>query len=254
MDDTRGTDAARIAALCEAHRDLPRRVAEHVAARLPAHADDLEPAAWEGLWRAAVSWRPDGGKRFRSWAWQRAHAHILDDLRALDPLPRRRRAAHRLARDTRDRLHNSLHRAPTDTELAHALGITLDAWRALQVEMTGPALPALAVERTPWVIDRPARGDPDLTAFVRAAVDALPDRHRLVVYSRVWDRVPTRAVAAHLGVTESRVSQIWGDAAGMIRDAHAWYMHGQPGPELSGRAASRRAAYRSRIVDRLEHQ
>ena len=53
-----------VEALCERHKDMPRRVAWRVAETLPVQPEDLEPAAWEGLWRAATTWDPAVGQPF----------------------------------------------------------------------------------------------------------------------------------------------------------------------------------------------
>ena len=81
-----GTDADQITTLCEGHARMPRDLARWTAERLPTHvtADELEPAAWEGLHHAALTWRPDRGP-FPPWARRRITAAIIADLRATDP-------------------------------------------------------------------------------------------------------------------------------------------------------------------------
>ena len=75
--------ATRVEDLCEQHRDLPAIVSRQIAACAPpyVHPEDLEPAAWDGLYRAAVSWQPDGAAGFRTWAKYRIHGVIRDQMR-----------------------------------------------------------------------------------------------------------------------------------------------------------------------------
>ena len=126
---TRGRDSEPgIVELCETHARMPVDIARWTSAGLPDHVtpDDLAPAAWEGLYDAAATWRPDLGPfkpwarvkiraattwrpdrataPFSSWAWRRITDCIHDGLRADDPIPRGRRAVHRRAWEARDSL------------------------------------------------------------------------------------------------------------------------------------------------------
>lgn len=246
-------DVLTVERLCEEHRDLPRRVASYIAATLPAHvtADELEPAAWDGLYRAAVSWRPDGGVAFPRWAWHRAGCAIRDHLRADDLVPRRVRAAARAAHDARDRLRVTLGRDPSHIEIAAAAGLRRRDYEQARVALAGPALPPVSVDAGPWLLNTPAGGDgldDEVEQWTRAAITALPDRHRAVMTARVDHDTPHRDLAAELGVGESRVSQIFGEAIAMVADAvrfHVWDDPGRPAPAV---VARRRDRYRAAVA------
>ena len=96
--------------------------------------------------------------------------------------------------------------------------------------------------------DEQAGQHADLDGWVRAAVLALPARRRDIIHGLYWRGQTAAAIAAPLGVTASRVSQIHAESVAMIRDALAWHLDQQPGPALSARSARRRDAYRHAVA------
>ena len=99
---------------------------------------------------------------------------------------------------------------------------------------------------TPTADERAAE-HPDLAGWVRAAVIALPDRQRGIIRGLYWGGQTTTAIAGVLGVHPSRVSQIHAVAVGMIRDALAWHLDSDPGPDLPPVLTRRRDAYRHAV-------
>ena len=240
--------------LCIDHAHLPPAVASRVASRAPDHvtADDLEPAAWEGLYRAATTWRPDRATApFSSWAWRRITDCIHDGLRADDPIPRGRRAVHRRAWEARDSLTQRHGRHPTHAEVAAATGTPLADHLSLWAEAIGPAQPPLSTDEVLLDAWWPApAGDDDawLIGWCTAAVQALPPRLRYAVVETVWVGRSTADVAADLGVHPSRVSQMRTEAFDMARDAVRWHLWRDPGRPLTGAVARRRDAYRQAVA------
>ena len=251
-----GTDADQITTLCEGHARMPRDVARWTAAGLPHHVtpDDLEPAAWEGLYDAAATWRPDLGP-FKPWARVKIRAAIIADLRAADPQSKSWRARDNAIARARHDLTGRLGRTPTDAETAHAAGITLDALdRHRRARIRTTPLDDADMHADVWLRDPTPTADeraaehPDLNGWVRAAVIALPDRQRGIIRGLYWRGQTAAAIAAPLGVTASRVSQIHAESVAMIRDALAYHLDQQPGPALSARSARRRDAYRHAVA------
>ena len=248
-----GTDADQITTLCEGHARMPRDLARWTAERLPTHVtpDELEPAAWEGLYAAAATWRPNLGP-FKPWARVKIRAAIIADLRAADPQPKSWRARQNAIDRARHDLTGRLGRHPTRDEVAHVLGLTT---ADLDRHQRGLILVApLADNADVWLRDPTPTADeraaehPDLAGWVRAAVIALPDRQRGIIHGLYWRGQTAAAIAAHLGVTASRVSQIHAESVAMIRDALAWHLDQQPGPALPARSARRRDAYRHAVA------
>jgi len=84
---------------------------------------------------------------------------------------------------------------------------------------------------------------------------ALPERLRAVVIGYFYQERPMLEIAAELGVTESRVSQLRAEALILLRDglnAHLDPDTLQPGPHPDGRAAKHRAAYHAAIAARSD--
>ena len=80
------------------HADLVRRIAHHLAARLPAsvEVDDLIQAGMIGLIEASRSYDPDQGASFETYASIRIRGSMIDEIRRGDWVPR---SVHRRARD-----------------------------------------------------------------------------------------------------------------------------------------------------------
>ena len=251
---TRGRDSEPgIVELCETHARMPVDIARWTSAGLPDHVtpDDLAPAAWEGLYDAAATWRPDLGP-FKPWARVKIRAAIIADLRAADPQPKSWRARQNAIDRARHDLTGRLGRHPIRDEVARALGLTtadFDRHRRGLV-LVAP----LADNADIWVRDPTPTADEqagqhaDLDGWVRAAVLALPARRRDIIHGLYWRGQTAAAIAAPLGVTASRVSQIHAESVAMIRDALAWHLDQQPGPALSARSARRRDDYRHAVA------
>lgn len=247
-----------IETLCVSHAHMPREAAWHVARRLPAwtRADDLEPAAWEGLYLAAASWRPDlaGDRPFARWAWRRITGEILSDVRRRHPLTRGEQARAQAVDAAEARLLVGLGRAPTVAEVAEAAGVTPAQVRALAVarvaawaplDVTGAGVPPLTA---PPLVDPDTVADADALAWVHAAVAALDERRRHVIVGLYWDGLTHTDLAAEYGVTASRIAQIHTAAVAAIRDAVLHHTRGDPGPPLKSARTRRRDAYRAAVA------
>ncbi|MEU4220635.1 sigma-70 family RNA polymerase sigma factor, partial [Actinoplanes sp. NPDC026623] len=88
--------------------------------------------------------------------------------------------------------------------------------------------------------------------YLHDAVAVLPERLRFVVESSFLQERPLSAVAAELGVTESRVSQLRTEALALLRDGLNTHMEQQEaaGAQGDGCVARRRAAYAAQIAGR----
>ena len=79
------------------HADLVRRIAHHLAARLPAsvEVDDLIQAGMIGLIEASRSYDAEQGASFETYASIRIRGAMIDEIRRGDWVPR---SVHRRAR------------------------------------------------------------------------------------------------------------------------------------------------------------
>ena len=115
------------------HMPQVRLIATRMQRRCPpcVELDDLVSAGTIGLIQAVDRFDPARGFKLKTLAEHRIRGAMLDFLRKLDPLPRAVRYFVRQRHTIVVRLRESLGRWPDDTELAQALGITVERYRRL---------------------------------------------------------------------------------------------------------------------------
>ncbi len=159
---------------------LVKFVAGRLGSGLPAHVDegDLVSYGLLGLIGAIERYDPDREIKFETYAIARIKGAIIDELRALDWVPRSVRARARDIERAIAELEKKLHRAPTDEEIAEKLGMTEDE---LGYEPDRDL--TLVDRRARRALDRLRRRRPDRPdrhdrghAGTRAAVRARADR------------------------------------------------------------------------------
>ena len=198
-----------------------KAIAVRVHENLPVYVDldDLIHAGILGLFDAADKY--DAGKNvaFQAYAKHRIKGAILDSLRDSDWASRDLRKRHKQAESATRDLTARLGRAPTESEMADSMGVALERWRRMMVELRTVGL----LSTTPRADDGaalpefPARPDsrPDsmcsrtqLRDALSGAMRALPDRYRKVVLLYYSSELTMKEIGDMLGVNESRISQI----------------------------------------------
>jgi RNA polymerase sigma factor for flagellar operon FliA len=212
---------------------LVKRIAHHLMGRLPAsvQVEDLIQAGMLGLLDAARNFDGGHGASFETYAGTRIRGAMLDEVRRADWTPR---SVHRKAREAAEAIRVIEHREgreARDAEVAGALGVSLEEYRRIQADAASCRLMStedLVVETGDLREDAPDLGvDPDeplaaleSEAFRRGlieAIDALPEREKLVLSLYYEEELNLREIGAVLGVSESRVCQIHGQAMLRLR-------------------------------------
>lgn len=145
--------------LVERYRPYVEVVARKLAARLPRSVDeqDLVHAGIWGLLQAIENFEPERGRGFVPFMRWRVRGAMMDELRAMDYLPRLYRQRLRQLEDARERLQNELAREPSDAELADALGVSEAVMRRSYVVPTQAPLRAAdgdeSEEGLEWLAD-----------------------------------------------------------------------------------------------------
>jgi RNA polymerase sigma factor FliA len=207
-------------------RGLPvvRRLAFRLARRLPPNVDvgDLIGAGTEGLLKAIESYDVNNAARFETYAESRIRGAILDELRGQDALTRHgRRQMSEVTRVMR-RLEAELGRAPEEQEVAKALGIELEAYHKLAENLSrAPALANLgALDPDDVAGAHDSAGEfetRELRTQLIEAIQRLPARTQTVLGLYYQEECTLAEIGEVLGVTESRVCQILGDATVRLR-------------------------------------
>src|SRR5207237_106491 len=93
-----------------------------------------------GLIGAIERYDPDRDVKFETYAIARIKGSIIDELRAMDWVPRSVRARARDIERAIAELERKLHRAPNDEEIAKKLGVTLYYYEELTLREIGEVL------------------------------------------------------------------------------------------------------------------
>jgi len=202
---------------------LVKAIALRVHENLPVHVDvdDLIHAGVLGLFEAASKFDPEKQVGFASYAKHRIKGAILDSLRQLDWASRDLRRRHKQLEAATRQLAAELHRTPTEAEIADHLGVDIDRWRQMMLELRNTGLISANTrsadhEDLPEP-DYPTAPDshPDAICAreqMRSALDeamtCLPDRYQQVVNMYYTRELTMKEIGTILGINESRVSQI----------------------------------------------
>jgi RNA polymerase sigma factor for flagellar operon FliA len=205
------------------HLPLVRAIAVRVYENLPVHVDldDLVHAGILGLFDAALKFNSDKQVTFQGYAKHRIKGAILDSLRDMDWASRDLRRRHKqLEAVTRD-LHAAMERTPTEAEIADKMGMGIERWRqvAIELRMVGllsassrpsdsenqsvPEFPA-GDELNPDVLT----GQRQLRSVLSEAMKDLPARYQMVIGLYYLAGKTMREIGERMGINESRVSQI----------------------------------------------
>lgn len=261
-------DQRELTALIEQNLPLVKHVVFQVAVHFPRHVDreELARAGALGLVEAARRYDEARGVPFERFAAQRIRGAILDAVRSADWAPRSVRNLARKLEQTEQQLATDLGRVPNLGEMAEALGMTKAELNRLQDRMFRSVVLALDhyvaeddeddLTLVDVLVDRtmlePAEEleHRELHAYLRDAVHLLPERHQIVITGYFLEGRTSQDLAAFLGVTESRISQLRSEALGMLREGiEAQYLGAEvETAEPVGRAARRKASYAASIA------
>src|SRR5215218_9789770 len=118
---------------------LVKRIAHHMMASLPpsVEIDDAIQSGMMGLLDAARRYQTSEGAQFETYAVQRIRGAMLDGLRQCDWVPRAVRRSLRRVESMISRLEQQKGRAPSETELSEALGMSLNEYQRLLQDARG---------------------------------------------------------------------------------------------------------------------
>ncbi len=215
---------------------LVKYVASRVATGLPASVEqaDLVSYGMFGLIDALQKFEPGRGNKFETYAIPRIKGAIIDELRAMDWVPRSVRFKQREIEKALADLESMLKRQPTEKELAERLGMSLSELHEVVTQISFVSV--LALDETVSVgADRgeqvslidtladknfePGSGveSQETRGLLAAAINALSEREKIVVTLYYFEGLTLAEIGEILGVTESRICQIHTKAVGVLR-------------------------------------
>lgn len=218
--------------LVVSYAPLVKRIAYQLMAKLPASVDvdDLIQNGMMGLLDAINRFEEGMGAQFETYAVQRIRGSMLDGLRDNDWVPRS------LRRDMR-RIEGAIHaleqqngRAPSETELAESLGVSLAEYQHMLQEARGHQLvyfEDFALDEGSDYLERhlgehetnplDLLESADTRAGLVRAIEALPEREKMIMALYYDEELNLREIGEVLGVTESRVCQLHSQAVARLR-------------------------------------
>lgn len=264
MNPAQQVTTTELDAMVEEHLYLVQHIVNQLASRYPRHVDrsELWSAGAAGLVDAARRFDPSAEVPFARYASIRIRGAIIDSTRSRDWATRSLRRQARELQTTERRLEQELARTPTRAELAEATGLTVEeietcqrgVQRSTLLQLDQPVndgsssggsetLQSLLREDDTAALPAEATEERELIGTLRVAVKHLDEVHREVVVRHFFGNDLLQDIAADLGVTEARVSQIRSEAINAIRAYLGTEFEGVPAVPDSAPGRRRRAAY-----------
>lgn len=207
---------------------LVKYVAGRVGVGLPSNVEqaDFVSSGVFGLIDAIEKFDIGRAIKFETYAISRIRGAIIDELRALDWIPRSVRQKAKAVERTYATLEARLRRTPHEPEVAAEMGIAIEDLHAIFSQLSLANVVALDELLHPvgeggdrlslmdtledHGADNPVEvaEDRELRRLLAQAVNTLPEREKTVVTLYYYEGLTLAEIGQVLGVTESRVSQI----------------------------------------------
>jgi RNA polymerase sigma factor for flagellar operon FliA len=255
--------------LVRANLPLVGYLVSETASKLPGHVsrDDLTSAGMMALAQAARGFDPERGVPFARFATLRIRGALIDELRNHDWASRSVRIKARQRAAAEEALSATLGRHPTNKELAAHLGVSVielasveeDVHRSVVLSLQGFADAGTLEGMLPHQDPGPEEVllNRERASYLVDSVNALPERLRVVVQGYFFEERPMAEIAAELGVTESRISQMRAEALALLKDG----MTAMLAPEqladevrTDGCVARRKASYYAAIASSNDYR
>ena len=216
--------------LIDQHTALVRRAAHHLMARLPASVqiDDLIQAGMLGLLEAAQRFDATKGATFATFADRRVRGAMLDEVRKNDWAPR---SLHRRGREVAAAIRQieTINGGEArEQEIIACLGVSQSEYHQVVANLHSHKLVSIEdlgndnegsdnflVSSLPKPEELAEQQH--ILELLAKAIDGLPQREKLVLALYYDEHLNLKEIGTVLGVSESRVSQLHGQALGRLK-------------------------------------
>ncbi|MBV9869422.1 MAG: RNA polymerase sigma factor WhiG [Frankiaceae bacterium] len=216
---------------------LVKYVAGRVGVGLPPNIEQADLVSYGifGLIDAINKFDIERAIKFETYAISRIKGAIIDELRAIDWIPRSVRYKAREVEKAYAALEARLHRTPTEAEVAEELGIPLEDLHQIFSQVSfvnvialdellnvggerGDKLSLVDTLEDTKAEDPVAAFETEETKYLLArAINTLPEREKIVVTLYYYEGLTLAEIGQVLGVTESRICQMHTKAVLQLR-------------------------------------
>jgi len=216
---------------------LVKYVAGRVGVGLPPNIEQADLVSYGifGLIDAIEKFDLERAIKFETYAISRIKGAIIDELRAIDWIPRSVRYKAREVEKAYAALEARLHRTPTEPEVAEELGIGLDELHTIFSQVSfvnvialdellnvggerGDKLSLVDTLEDTKAEDPVQAFETEETKYLLArAINTLPEREKIVVTLYYYEGLTLAEIGQVLGVTESRICQMHTKAVLQLR-------------------------------------
>jgi RNA polymerase sigma factor for flagellar operon FliA len=218
------------AALARAHMGLVRKIAWHVHGRVSSAIDieDLVQIGMVALVEAANGYE-DRGHAFSTYASMRIRGHMIDHLRRHATICRSAMARRRAINEATAKFENERGRAPSESELAAAMGIDPADFREMvdsSMAVRQESLDEVYSDQSMWFADVEEQADAtlereQLAGALAEHISSLPEREAMVLQLYFVEEMNLDEIGQVLGVGAARICQIKKAALDKLRKSLA---------------------------------
>jgi RNA polymerase sigma factor for flagellar operon FliA len=210
--------------LIEQYLHIVRFNAERVHSKLPneVDVDDLISAGMFGLMDAIDAFDLERGVKFETYCSPRIRGAILDELRAMDWVPRLVRNRSQKIQAATKALQSELGRIPTEAEVADRIGVSTTEYTRMSRDSTAVTMTSLSrkafnsdssrdiseldtLKDENAVIPQREVQKHDLKALIQKG---LTSTERLILTLYYYEEMTMKEIGMTLDLSESRVSQM----------------------------------------------
>jgi RNA polymerase sigma factor for flagellar operon FliA len=231
-----GSKVAKDKLLAE-YAQLVKYIVNRIAINLPSSVvrDDLMSSGVLGLIKAVETFEPERGFKFETYAGHKVRGAVLDELRALDWVPRSVRQKSRELQRVYSRLENDLGRIPYDDEVCEAMGVSEKDFEDMLSDVAPTTIISLEEAmpdrnmdskeiRIVDTIEDPGTDNPlkemgfnQVKDILKDTIANLPEKEKLVIALYHYEELTLKEIGVVLDISESRVSQIHSKAILKLR-------------------------------------